>query len=94
MPVLESFNVAFNALMSLVLESTFDFNEPTVTPEEPIVTPSAMLPELIVALLSVALVRIAPSAFAYALNALNTVPPATSPVSPEATEPFATTSTA
>ena len=71
--------VVCNALISLVLSATLVFKLPTVIAESapPSLTSSAILPELIVVPVRVALLSVAPSAFAYALNALNTVPPDT-----------------
>ena len=83
-PSLPSFIVSFNAVIALVLVATLDFKLPTVMEESTPtrLTSSAILPELIVVPVSVA-----PSDFAYALNAVNTVAPDTAFALPAATSP-------
>ena len=83
-----TFTVAFN-------ESTVVFKLPTVMEESasPSLTLSVILLGLVgvpvsVVPVSVALVNVAPSLFAYALNALYTVPPVTRPVSVSLTSPL------
>ena len=78
-PLSVSPTVVCNVLIAFVLSLTLVFKLPTVIVESapPSLTSFAILPELIVAPVRVALLSVAPSDFAYALNALNTVPPDT-----------------
>ena len=67
--------VVVNVLMLFALVATLDFKLPTVIAESPvpIVTPSAILPELIVASVRVALLSVAPVKVANFASAVSIV---------------------